>query len=76
MLTFSSPPTFISFADGLRLVRGEYEEMPGLKLTKLQAQHLWDLEPMMCDAIIDALVRTRYLRRTADGAYVRADLQR
>jgi hypothetical protein len=76
MLTFSGPPTFISFADGLRLVRGEYDDMPGLKLTRLQAQRLWNLEPMMCDAIIDALVSRGYLRRAADGAFVRADLQR
>ena len=39
----------------LRRVQGEYLEMPGLRLTRAQAQRLWGLEQSMCDALLGAL---------------------
>ena len=56
--------------DWLRLIRAEYLQMPGLHLTKPQIQRLWGLEPAACDALLDALVDSGFLRRTARGAYV------
>ena len=50
--------------------QAEYREMPGLNLTKLQMQRLWGLESFVCDALIDALVAARVLRRTVSGTYV------
>lgn len=74
MPTLTDPRAFIGLADGLRMIRKEYLEMPGLHLTRRQAQRLWDLDPPTCDALLDALVAVKFLRRDGDG-YVRADLQ-
>lgn len=58
-------------SEWLRLIQAEYEEMPGLTLTKPQMQRLWGLDARICDALIDALIAARVLRRTATGQYVR-----
>ena len=50
--------------------RGEYSEMPGLRLTILQAAKLWHLDQATCGNVLDALVREQFLFRTADGAYM------
>ena len=63
-------------ADLALLVRSEYVEIPGLSLTRPQAQRLWSLDASTCDAVLDALIDMRYLRRTQAGAYVRADVGR
>lgn len=55
----------------LRRVKGEYLEMPGLRLTPAQAQRLWGLDREACDALLGALVDTKFLYRTRDGAFVR-----
>jgi hypothetical protein len=57
----------------VRRVRGEYLEMPGLRLTAEQAQRLWRLDQRACDAVLGALVQARFLARTRDGAFVRQD---
>ena len=57
-------------ADLVRLIRSEYEEMPGLCLTRAQVQRLWRLEPAACDNVLRALVDAGYLRLTPSG-YVR-----
>jgi hypothetical protein len=61
-------------ADWLQIIRGEYSEIPGLQLTKQQVQRLWGLDPVTCDALLDALVAGRFLRLTPTGAYARVDL--
>jgi hypothetical protein len=53
-------------------VRSEFVEMPGLCLTTAQAQRLWDLSREECEAILSMLIEERVLRRTRDGAFVRA----
>jgi len=55
----------------LRRVKGEYLEMPGLRLTPAQAQRLWGLDREACNALLGALVDTKFLSRTRDGAFVR-----
>jgi DNA-binding IclR family transcriptional regulator len=67
MTTFRADMT-----DLLRLVRAEYREMPGLRLTRRQAQRLWDLDSTTCEAILETLESTRFLRRTSDHSYVLA----
>jgi hypothetical protein len=52
--------------------RGEFLEMPGLRLTTAQAQRLWAIDEDGCQAILGALIETRFLTRTRDGAFVRA----
>ncbi|HEX5110696.1 MAG TPA: hypothetical protein VFV95_19735 [Vicinamibacterales bacterium] len=63
-------------ADALRRVRGEYNEMPGLRLTPAQAQRLWGLDRAACDALLGALVDAKFLARTRDGAFVRSEYVR
>jgi hypothetical protein len=54
-------------------VRGEFLEMPGLRLTLPQAARLWGLDLRSCEAVMDALIRSAFLRRTPTGAVTRAD---
>lgn len=54
-------------------VSAEFKEMPGLCLTPAQATRLWALEPAICEKVIEMLVESRFLRRTASGAIMRAD---
>ena len=58
--------------DWLRVIRSEYLEIPGLQLTKADFQRLWGLEPHLCDALVDALVASSFLRKTVRGRYVLA----
>jgi hypothetical protein len=58
--------------DVLRRIQGEYIEMPGLRLTMAQAQRLWGLDRAACDAVLGALVETKFLFRNRDGVYVRS----
>jgi hypothetical protein len=76
MSTLTTPQTFLSFADGLRLIRAEYREIPGLHLTDKQAQRLWNLDATTCDALLSALVDVKFLRRARDGGYVRGDSEK
>lgn len=54
-------------------IRGEFLEMPGLRLTSAQAQRLWALDQHTCEAVLHMLVGSRFLSRTRDGAFVRAE---
>jgi len=54
----------------LNLVRAEYQEMPGLCLTKPQMQRLWGFDAYIADALIEALLLTRVLRKTTEGTFV------
>ena len=56
-----------------RRVRNEFVEMPGLRLTEPQARRLWGLDPARCATLLDTLVKNRFLVRTRDGAFLRAD---
>jgi hypothetical protein len=58
----------------LQLIRSEYLEIPGLCLTKPQVQRLWGLDPVMSETLLAALVDVKFLRRTRQDAYVRADV--
>jgi hypothetical protein len=55
----------------LRRIRGEYTEMPGLRLTATQAQRLWGMDRAACETVLSALVDVEFLIRNRDGAYVR-----
>jgi hypothetical protein len=56
----------------LDIVRAEYLEMPGLRLTGRQAQRLWALDAATCDALLDMLESTHFLRRSPRGDYMLA----
>jgi hypothetical protein len=57
--------------DVVRRIRGEFLEMPGLRLTPQQARRLWRLDETACDAVLGALVDARFLAKTRDGAFIR-----
>ena len=57
----------------LHRIRGEFREMPGLRLTLEQASRLWHLDAAICAAVLMRLVSDRFLMRTRHGAYVRLD---
>ena len=61
----------MELGDVVQLMEMEYEEIPELKLTFWQAQHLWNLPNEMCERALGALIRSGFLIRSADGAYVR-----
>ena len=57
-MTVAQPPYMTDILH--ERVRGEYREMPGLRLTVAQAARLFNLEPRQCGKVLDTLV--------ADGA--------
>lgn len=63
-----------NFYDWVRLIQSEYSEMPGLHLSKRQAQRLWNLDPRSTDIIFNALEASHFLRRMANDVYIRADV--
>jgi hypothetical protein len=63
-----------NFHDWVRLIQSEYAEMPGLHLSKRQAQRLWNLDRHSTEMIFDALESAHFLKRTANDNYVRADI--
>jgi hypothetical protein len=54
----------------LQRVYGEYLEMPGLRLTRQQAQRLWGLDEQTCRSVLDFLVDAKFLC-LENGAYSR-----
>lgn len=54
-------------------IRGEFLEMPGLRLTAAQAARLWHIDAATCGEVLGRLVNDRFLTRTRAGDYVRAN---
>jgi hypothetical protein len=48
----------------LSRMRGEFMEMPGLRLNLPQAQRLWALDALRCEALLEALVERGVLACT------------
>ena len=55
----------------LHRVRSEFLEMPGLRLTPVQAARLWALDRATVERILDGLTQAGFLWRNPDGAYLR-----
>lgn len=53
-------------------IRGEYREMPGLRLRLEQARRLWSVDAATCQQALDHLVREGFLQRDETGRYARA----
>lgn len=58
--------------EAIRLIQGEYLQIPSLQLTLEQIQRLWNLELSTTEDVVRELCDRRFLRRTAAGPYVRA----
>lgn len=67
--------TRITVEECMELIRREFLEMPGLRLTLAQACRLWDVCPGDCQAALDRLIAQGFLRHTSDGQYARADVR-
>jgi hypothetical protein len=66
-----SGPQTTPFDVALRRARADFLEMPGLRLTELQAQRLWMLEGPVCRAVLSTLVDARFLKRSDDNRFAR-----
>jgi hypothetical protein len=51
-------------------IHREFEEMPGLSLTLVQATRLFGINPDACSRILLHLTETRLLRVKTDGRYM------
>lgn len=56
----------------LMRVQGEFLEMPGLRVTRAQAQRLWALDAAACEAVLSALVDARFLVESRNASFMRA----
>jgi hypothetical protein len=54
-------------------VRGEFEEMPSLRVTPEQAKILFGLDGPVSSWVLSRLTRDGFLARTKDGEYMRRD---
>jgi hypothetical protein len=63
-----------NFYEWVRVVQSEFDEMPGLHLSKRQAQRLWNLDAKSTDVIFNALEASNFLRRMPNDVYTRADI--
>jgi hypothetical protein len=57
-------------------VRGEFEEMPCLRLTLNQARTLFGLPDRVCEWVLGRLESDGFLGRTPQGEYVRQTTSR
>ncbi len=62
--------------DWLTLIRAEYLEVPGLRLTLREAERFWGLDSHRCKSLLEALVAASFLTRSAEGKYMRAEVSR
>ena len=69
----SLTPLIERFNTKRRLIRREYGEMPGLSLTEEQVERMWHLDGAYAHAILQDLLTAKFLCRTCEGTYVRAD---
>lgn len=60
-------------AKWLPIIRAEYREIPGLKLTRAQVRRLWNLDEPTTDALLELLESTCFLRKTRSNEYVVAE---
>jgi hypothetical protein len=55
-------------------IQQEFDEAPGLKLTVAQGGRFWSLDVTTCADVLERLLQTGFLVRTADGRYQRAPM--
>ena len=63
--------TVMPYDTTLKRIRGEYLEMPGLRLTMAQAQRLCGVERTLCQRVLGTLVEAGFLCVKKDGTYAR-----
>jgi hypothetical protein len=58
--------------ESVERIRAEYLEMPGLCLTKRQMGRLCLLDASVCDAAVEELIASGFLKCRTDNTFVRA----
>lgn len=58
---------FHAFERMVRIVRSEFNEMPGMRLTRAQCRRLWNITETECDALVRHLLDTGFLVENARG---------
>lgn len=53
-------------------IRGEFLEMPDLRLTPQQASRLWAVDRATSQVVLIRLTSSGFLSRTREGAYLRS----
>jgi hypothetical protein len=66
-----SPELTSLLIDWMYVIRGEFEEVPGLQVTLEDAQDRWALDGDSLSAVLDTFVEVGILERSADGRYAR-----
>ena len=56
----------------LRRVRGEYREMPGMRLTIEQAMRLWNIDRQACASVFNSLIASHFLEMDGFGRFRKA----
>jgi hypothetical protein len=70
----SSAPAISAVEQTLRRIKGEFLEMPGLRLTCRPAQRLWNLDAVVCESLLAALVDVRFLMESDGVFFQRTDM--
>lgn len=58
-------------AHWLRLIRAEYLEAPGLRVTLAEARRFWGLDVRIISRVFEILVNVGFLKQTRTGVYLR-----
>jgi hypothetical protein len=53
-----------------QIVRGEFLQIPGLRLTRDQIQQFWGMSSETCAMVLETLLSQRFLQLTSDDHYV------
>lgn len=64
--------TDLPYRQAFDRIRGEYFEMPGMRLTPAQVQRLSGVDVAICARVLDDLVAARFLLKERDGSYARS----
>ena len=59
----------VSKDEMLRRIHGDYLEMPDLRLSRAQAQRVWELDERTCTDLLESLTKDGLLERSHDGTY-------
>jgi hypothetical protein len=62
--------TLDEHSETVKLVKAEFLEMPGMRLTVAQAARLWHLDAEESELVLQTLVDTQFLIQTRN-AYIR-----
>jgi hypothetical protein len=61
----------LEYQQAFARIRGEFLEMPGMRLTIAQVQRLSGEQNAICQGVLEDLVRAGFLGLSADGTYRR-----